>query len=340
MPGLFRAAGSHPSANNSLRAGWLFLGCLVLTGLGTGNSDQAEAVVASGGVVERLQEVHRQRRDVRYAFGGCDDLRMDCSCFVQTAFEDAFGRRLPRTTLSQTRFFESELLPRLTDIRRLAPATLCPGDLIYTFRGDRWETAPRHVAIYYQDGRILHSASGLGVGVQSLDVLSHHKLHGVVRLFECRDPGPNSGSKQPEPPSPTRGPLPGPNNALAEAESQKAVRQLVDDLFQAWFRRDRRTFASLWGEGALQWRQGSAGDESSVLSDWRKTFDELAGRRWRYGIRELQTRGDTAFVEVGTEYPCLAPEQGICSSQIQTFVWRLGADGGWRIVQHELGSAQ
>ena len=312
----------------------------VLTSLLFAGLVLVDTAMASPPVVDQLREVHRRRQNVGYVFGGCDETTMDCSCFVQTAFEEAFGRKLPRSTLSQTRYFEGELLPRLDDIHRLMPETLCPGDLIYTFRGDHWETASRHVAIYYQNGTILHSARGVGVIIQPLDVLSHHRLHGVVRLFECRGPTVDSaGTRSTEPSRATRLPSRSGDDP-ADARSKKVVRHLVDDFFRAWFDNDRKTFASLWGEKALQWRKSRSGGESSELADWRRTFDDLVGRRWRYSLSELQIRGGTAYVEVDTEHPC--PSGGLrgCGKTVQTFVWRLGPAGRWRIVQHEIGSAQ
>jgi lipoprotein Spr len=143
-------------------------------------------VIAQETTQSHLEQVYRHRQHVKYRYGGCTETLMDCSCFVQRTFRDAFGLNLPRSTLRQANYFKKELVPGLRSMRQLGPASLCPGDLIYTYRKGSWPTSSRHVAIYFGDGKILHSARRVGVVKQPLGVLSHHQLHGVVRLFECR----------------------------------------------------------------------------------------------------------------------------------------------------------
>lgn len=251
---------------------------------------------------------------------------MDCSCFVQQTFDDAFDLEIPRSTLLQDRFLRADLVPGLDSARQLQPGRLCPGDLLYTYRGDAWETAARHVSIYYGQGRILHASRGLGVVIQDLRVLSHHRLRGVARLFECRRPA-------------RLGPRPRLASRPGTPLEQRSLRSTVDRFFAAWTARNRSEFGAFWTADALQWRKSLRGDGTSEFSSWRQTFAELAGRPWIYSVRRLQVRDRAGFVEVATERPCFSAPGGRCDATVQTFVWRL-EQGRWRIVQHELGTAQ
>ena len=294
-----------------------------------------EIALARSWVLDQLHQAHRKHGHVQYQFGGCDDSKMDCSCFVQRVFQDTFSQRLPRTTLGQTRYFRESLLPLRRDIRRLGPATLCPGDIIYTYRGSAWETASRHVAIYFNRGLILHSASRVGVEIQPLDVIRHHRLHGVVRLFECRagsEPKPGQSAPRRDSSREARQ-----DDARTKALKQD-LRQRVHRFFVTWQEKNRESFSSLWSERAVQWRQNGASSES-VLSDWNRSFEDLGGRQWIYSVRGLQARDRMAFVEVETEQVCPSTRRRDCGKTTQTFIWQLGQDDQWRIVQHEIGAA-
>ena len=282
---------------------------------------------------QRLQEVHDQRQQVSYAFGGCDEWRMDCSCFVQTTFADEFGVALPRSTLSQVRYLQRSLISGFGNVANLRPEALCPGDLIYTYRGDSWRTSSRHVAISLGNGEILHAARGVGVSIQPLRVLGHHRLRGVVRLFDCRagasTPPPRSQDLAQDVPDRTR-----------SEENLQRLRGLIHEVFVAWEDRDRQALDRLWASSAMQWRTSSGSGGFSEPTDWSRSLRQLGGRKWRYWVHRLDVRGQVAFVEVASELLCTGSSRSECGRMDQTFIWHREADGRWRIGQHEIGAAQ
>jgi cell wall-associated NlpC family hydrolase len=92
-------------------------------------------------------------RGVPYKWGGTTDKGMDCSGFVQKAYEDA-GYSIGRTTQLQAR--EGKEVE-----------TYAPGDIL-CFGRSRWNIV--HTGIYIGDGKFIHSSSPEGVIVSELDV--------------------------------------------------------------------------------------------------------------------------------------------------------------------------
>ena len=90
---------------------------------------------------------------VPYKWGGTTDKGMDCSGFVQKAYEDA-GYSIGRTT--QIQAFEGK------EVEEYAP-----GDIL-CFGRSRWNIV--HTGIYIGDGKFIHSSSPEGVIVSELDV--------------------------------------------------------------------------------------------------------------------------------------------------------------------------
>lgn len=90
---------------------------------------------------------------VPYKWGGTTDKGMDCSGFVQKAYEDA-GYSIGRTTQLQAR--EGKEVE-----------TYAPGDIL-CFGRSRWNIV--HTGIYIGDGKFIHSSSPEGVIVSELDV--------------------------------------------------------------------------------------------------------------------------------------------------------------------------
>lgn len=90
---------------------------------------------------------------VPYKWGGTTDKGMDCSGFVQKAYEDA-GYSIGRTAQLQAR--EGKEVE-----------TYAPGDIL-CFGRSRWNIV--HTGIYIGDGKFIHSSSPEGVIVSELDV--------------------------------------------------------------------------------------------------------------------------------------------------------------------------
>ena len=90
---------------------------------------------------------------VPYKWGGTTDKGMDCSGFVQKAYEDA-GYSIGRTTQLQAR--EGKEVE-----------TYAPGDIL-CFGRSRWNIV--HTGIYIGDGKFIHSSSPEGVIVSELGV--------------------------------------------------------------------------------------------------------------------------------------------------------------------------
>ena len=95
-------------------------------------------------VVTRLLAAADDWMGTPYRFGGTTRSGVDCSAFVRSIYDDAFGLRLSRAT--RTQVHEGRAVPR-NDLRA--------GDLVF-FRTGRDQ---RHVGIYLGDGRLLHASS-------------------------------------------------------------------------------------------------------------------------------------------------------------------------------------
>lgn len=88
-----------------------------------------------------------------YRYGGTDAGGFDCSGFIMTAYREALGRRLPRTT--------EALLSQGSEVPREA---VRPGDLVFFRIGGK----EGHAGIYMGNQRFIHSASSTGVTLSSL----------------------------------------------------------------------------------------------------------------------------------------------------------------------------
>src|SRR5690554_6051462 len=70
--------------------------------------------------VIRLQDVFDRYEGTSYRYGGTTARGFDCSGFIGKAYQEAFGKELPRTT--------SAMLSRGTPV---SPRALQPGDLVF-----------------------------------------------------------------------------------------------------------------------------------------------------------------------------------------------------------------
>lgn len=105
------------------------------------------------GTAERLWQVFERYEGAPYRYGGTGAGGFDCSGFIMTAYREALGKRLPRTT--------DALLASGTEIHRQA---VRPGDLVFFHIGGK----DGHAGIYMGGHQFIHSASSTGVTLSSL----------------------------------------------------------------------------------------------------------------------------------------------------------------------------
>ena len=90
-----------------------------------------------------------------YLWGGTSKSGIDCSAFVQTVMYNAFGIKLPRTSIEQSTVGET-----------ISVDSLQFGDLLFFDTMNKGRTT--HVAIYLENGLFVHSGSKTGVAVANL----------------------------------------------------------------------------------------------------------------------------------------------------------------------------
>ena len=98
-----------------------------------------------------LAQVYNEWSGTRYRMGGSTKRGIDCSAFMQTAFLDAYGVELPRTT-SEQRYLG----------RQIQKYELRKGDLVFFRRNS-------HVGVYIGNNQFMHASSSQGVTISSLD---------------------------------------------------------------------------------------------------------------------------------------------------------------------------
>ena len=103
---------------------------------------------------QKLFEVYQQWEGVPYRWGGQTQSGVDCSAFVQIAFQGAWKITLPRTTKSQSQAGKQ--------IKRREAHY---GDLVF-FRINR---NLEHVGVYIGNQRFMHASSSKGVIISRLD---------------------------------------------------------------------------------------------------------------------------------------------------------------------------
>ena len=112
-------------------------------------SDDAELTGLIGD--KALAQVYNEWGGTRYRMGGSTKRGIDCSAFMQTAFLDAYGVELPRTT-SEQRYLG----------RQIQKHELRKGDLVFFRRNN-------HVGVYIGNNQFMHASSSQGVTISSLD---------------------------------------------------------------------------------------------------------------------------------------------------------------------------
>ncbi|MBO1924146.1 NlpC/P60 family protein [Thiomicrorhabdus sp. 6S3-12] len=107
----------------------------------------------SESVPTRLWQHYRQWESVPYRYGGVSKRGVDCSAFVQIAFNQKFGVSVPRTTRDQMRAGAKVSLSRLK-----------VGDMVFFKTGHR----TFHNGIYLGKQQFMHASSSRGVMISSI----------------------------------------------------------------------------------------------------------------------------------------------------------------------------
>ncbi|VAW67385.1 hypothetical protein MNBD_GAMMA08-1276 [hydrothermal vent metagenome] len=98
--------------------------------------------------VKKLYSHFNEWRGVKYREGGMSKTGVDCSGFVQIAYQQKLHKNIPRTT---------ELMSK--NGNPISIKSLRPGDLVFFKTG--WKV--RHVGIYVGKGEFIHASTSRGV---------------------------------------------------------------------------------------------------------------------------------------------------------------------------------
>jgi cell wall-associated NlpC family hydrolase len=100
-----------------------------------------------------LYDFYAKWEGVRYKLGGESMTGIDCSAFIQKAFEEKLALEMPRTTLLQAKIG-----------KEISKDELEVGDLVF-FKTGR----SKHVGIYIENGKFMHASTKYGVTISDLD---------------------------------------------------------------------------------------------------------------------------------------------------------------------------
>ncbi|MCG8519397.1 MAG: C40 family peptidase [Pseudomonadales bacterium] len=116
----------------------------------------------------RLQQVFEHYQGTPYRYGGTDGGGFDCSGFIRTAYREALGQVLPRTTGQM-----------LAAGAAVPPGQVRPGDVVFF----RLQGKERHAGIYLGQGRFIHASTSVGVTASRLDQGYWRPRFSQVRRF-------------------------------------------------------------------------------------------------------------------------------------------------------------
>jgi lipoprotein Spr len=100
-----------------------------------------------------LYDFYAKWEGVRYKLGGESMTGIDCSAFIQKAFEEKLALEMPRTTLLQAKVG-----------KEVNKNELELGDLVFFKTGKS-----KHVGIYMENGKFMHASTSNGVTISDLD---------------------------------------------------------------------------------------------------------------------------------------------------------------------------
>lgn len=123
----------------------------------------------SAAVVHNLLQVFNRYEGTPYRYGGTSASGFDCSGFIATAFDEALGRQLPRTTSQMLSAGEA-----------VEPDQLRAGDVVFF----RIKGKNQHAGIYIGENSFIHSSTSVGVTRSSLNGYYWQGRLSQVRRFE------------------------------------------------------------------------------------------------------------------------------------------------------------
>lgn len=127
-------------------------------------SDTADSPTAN-----QLWQVFERYEGTPYRYGGTSAKGFDCSGFIATAFNEALGRQLPRTT--------SQMLSAGDAVER---DQLQAGDLVFF----RIKGKDQHAGIYMGGNSFIHSSTSIGVTHSSLNGYYWRERFSQARRFD------------------------------------------------------------------------------------------------------------------------------------------------------------
>jgi len=132
----------------------LLIGCSSSPDFENAQVEAKPITVEQANVKNSFLDVYKVWQGAPYRLGGTTLNGVDCSAFVQTAYENALGLKIPRTTLAQVEVGQ-EIEYEDAEI----------GDLVF------FKTAPktRHVGVYLGNKQFMHASTSKGVIISRLD---------------------------------------------------------------------------------------------------------------------------------------------------------------------------
>jgi len=119
--------------------------------------------------LDKLYPYHNKWHQTPYKYGGFGSNGIDCSAFVQRAYYDLFGMRIPRTTKEQAKAG-----------KKVSRANIRTSDLIFFKTG--YNT--RHVGIYLQHGDFIHASSSKGIIISNINDPYWKKRYWMTRRYK------------------------------------------------------------------------------------------------------------------------------------------------------------
>lgn len=120
-------------------------------------------------VADSLWQVFERYEGTPYRYGGTSANGFDCSGFIATAFDEALGRQLPRTTSQM-----------LASGEAVEPDQIRAGDLVFF----RIKGKDQHAGIYMGGDSFIHSSTSAGVTRSSLNGYYWRGRLSQVRRFD------------------------------------------------------------------------------------------------------------------------------------------------------------
>ena len=119
--------------------------------------------------LDKLYPYHNKWHQTPYKYGGFGSQGIDCSAFVQRAYYDLFGMRIPRTTKEQ-----------VNTGKKVSRSNIKTSDLVFFKTGYN----ARHVGIYLQHGDFIHASSSQGIIISNINDPYWKKRYWMTRRYK------------------------------------------------------------------------------------------------------------------------------------------------------------